>query len=78
MKTLTAAMTAALLVSGCSTLPSDTDPQVLRSFNADDPSAEVAGPTPGADPDILLRGFFRAAAFPAQQYQASKIGRAHV
>ncbi|EEW50509.1 putative lipoprotein LpqB [Corynebacterium efficiens YS-314] len=72
MKALTAAMTAALLVSGCSTLPSNTDPQVLRSFNADDQSAEVAGPTPGADPDILLRGFFSAAAFPAQQYQASR------
>lgn len=69
---LIAALSATALLAGCSTLPRDTDPQVLRSFDVADSAIEVAGPTPGADPDILLRNFFSAGAFPSQQYQASR------
>lgn len=72
LKKLTAALTATVVLTGCSTLPSDTDPQVLRSFEASESMEPVAGPSPGADPDILLRDFFSAGAFPTQQYQASR------
>lgn len=72
LKKLTATLTVTMLVAGCSTLPSDTDPQVLRSFAASKSMEPVAGPVPGADPDILLRDFFSAGAFPTQQYQASR------
>lgn len=72
VKKLTAALTATLLLAGCSTLPRDTDPQVLRSFDAAGSTEQVEGPAPGADPDILLRGFFSAGAYPSQQYQASR------
>ncbi|MFP7366365.1 MtrAB system accessory lipoprotein LpqB [Corynebacterium callunae] len=60
------------LIAGCSTLPSNTDPQVLRSFSAADTTQEIAGPTPGQDPDLLLRGFFAAGAYPTQQYEAAR------
>lgn len=71
-KKLTAALAVTVLVAGCSTLPQDTDPQVLRSFEASETMQPVPGPSPGADPDILLRDFFSAGAFPSQQYQGSR------
>lgn len=74
MKTqkLIAALSATALLAGCSTLPTNTDPQVLRSFEAAQTSEEIPGPEPGAEPDILLRDFFSAGAYPSQQYQASR------
>lgn len=72
MRTLLAVCTSVLLVVGCSTLPSNTDPQVLRSFEGAQPTQEIAGPEPGEDPDLLLRGFLTASAFPAQQYETAR------
>ncbi|WP_245802262.1 MtrAB system accessory lipoprotein LpqB [Corynebacterium pacaense] len=71
-KTLISVLSVAVLAAGCSTLPRDTDPQVLRSFEASQPIESVAGPEPGQDPDILLRGFFTAGARPTQQYQSAR------
>lgn len=71
-KQVIATLAVTSLVAGCSTLPTDTDPQVLRSFSATDTTQEIAGPTPGQDPDLLLRGFFSAGAYPTQQYEAAR------
>ncbi|ALC05216.1 Lipoprotein LpqB [Corynebacterium deserti GIMN1.010] len=72
LKQLTAVLAATTLITGCSTLPHDTDPQVLRSFVPSESTQEVAGPISNQDPDLLLRGFFSAGAYPTQQYEAAK------
>ncbi|WP_211271313.1 MtrAB system accessory lipoprotein LpqB [Corynebacterium crudilactis] len=71
-KSLTAVLMSMTLLAGCSTLPQNTDPQVLRSFVPSQNIQEIAGPTPNQDPDLLLRGFFSAGAYPTQQYEAAK------
>ncbi|WP_167382160.1 MtrAB system accessory lipoprotein LpqB [Corynebacterium suranareeae] len=72
LKSLTAVLAVTTLVAGCSTLPQNTDPQVLRSFVASESTQEIAGPTPNQDPDLLIRGFLSAGAYPTQQYEAAK------
>lgn len=72
LKILTAVLSVTTLVAGCSTLPQNTDPQVLRSFSGSQSTQEIAGPTPNQDPDLLIRGFFSAGAYPTQQYEAAK------
>lgn len=60
-----------LVLNGCTTLPSTSDPQALRSFDAQAP-AEDQGPEDGQAPDLLVRDFFSANARPSQQYQVSR------
>ena len=49
-----------LFVSGCSTLPSDTGPQVVGTYQRqEDSPGEVIAPQPGDDPDLTLRDFYR-------------------
>lgn len=72
LKALTAVLSVTTLVAGCSTLPQNTDPQVLRSFSGSQSTQEIAGPIPNQDPDLLIRGFFSAGAYPTQQYEAAK------
>ena len=73
MKRVIAAVAAASLVLvGCSTLPSASDPQVLRSF-APEPEVDPAvGPTPGQEADLLVREFYSASAIPSSDYSAAR------
>lgn len=63
---------ASVVVVGCSTLPHDTEPQVLGSFSPQQNVDPTVGPTPGQEPDLLLRDFYSASAIPASDYQAAR------
>lgn len=66
------ASTALLATSGCSSLPFNSDPQVLRPFVDQIPTEPVVAPVDGRPPDLLLRDFYAAAARPTQGYQAAR------
>lgn len=59
-------------LSACSTLPRDTQPEVLYSFEAAPDAQPSVGPQPGQEPDLLLRSFYTAAAIPAGDYEAAR------
>ena len=71
-KLLAAVTVPALLLSACSALPRDTDPQLLRSYNPEPDNQPIIGPTPGQEPDLLLRDFYSASAIPAGDYEAAR------
>ncbi|WP_018296142.1 MtrAB system accessory lipoprotein LpqB [Corynebacterium lubricantis] len=68
----------ALLVVGslglasCTSLPTNTDPAAIRSFEPNDTSSDVPGPVPGREPDLLLRDFYAAGAIPRGDYEAAR------
>lgn len=70
---LVAALTSAtLVVTGCTSLPSNTEPQALRSFApVQSPGTDIQ-PQPGAEPDLLLRDFYTASAQPSMDYEAAR------
>lgn len=70
-KVLVLLAASALALGGCTTLPTTSEPQALRSFDAQAP-AEDQGPEDGQAPDLLVRDFFAANARPSQQYQVSR------
>lgn len=62
-----------LFVSGCSTLPSDTGPQVVGTYQRqEDSPGEVIAPQPGDDPDLTLRDFYQASAVPGNDHEAAR------
>ncbi|AZA09821.1 MtrAB system accessory lipoprotein LpqB [Corynebacterium pseudopelargi] len=63
--------TMAMVLSGCISVPSETDPQAIRSFEQEQPSS-FQGPKEGEAPDLLLRDFYSANALAEQQYRAAK------
>ncbi|MDK4293338.1 MtrAB system accessory lipoprotein LpqB [Corynebacterium accolens] len=71
--TAVGAVAALCFVTGCSTLPHDTSPQVVGTYHkqADGPE-EVIAPEVGADPDLTLRVFYRAAAVPTNDHDAAR------
>ena len=60
------------LTAGCATLPSNSDPHVLRPFNSEVTAAPVITPEAGREPDLLLRDFFSASAIPSSDYEAAR------
>lgn len=73
MKRFIAALAiTALSLSACSTLPSSSDPQVLRSFSPEPEVDPAVGPTPGQEADLLVREFYSAAAIPSSDYSAAR------
>lgn len=73
MKRFIAALAiTALSLSACSTLPSASDPQVLRSFSPQPEVDPAVGPTPGQEADLLVREFYSAAAIPSSDYSAAR------
>lgn len=60
------------LLAGCTALPTDTDPQALRSFEPGQMEDPDLGPRPEREPDLLLRDFYTAAAHPGQQFKAAR------
>ncbi|MDO4910269.1 MAG: MtrAB system accessory lipoprotein LpqB [Corynebacterium sp.] len=67
-----ALLAVATLGAACTTIPSDTTPQALRSVSAPTSANDNLAPKPGEDPDLLLRDFFAASAHPTQQHQAAR------
>ena len=62
-----------LFVSGCSTLPSDTGPQVVGTYQRqEDSPGEVSAPQPGDDPDLTLRDFYQASAVPGNDHEVAR------
>ncbi|MBN9644469.1 MtrAB system accessory lipoprotein LpqB [Corynebacterium mendelii] len=61
-----------LVAGGCTSLPGDSSPQVVRSFSPAPSTEEEIAPTPGQEPDLLLRDFFTASGKPTQKHQAAR------
>ena len=58
--------------AGCTTIPRNTSPQVLRPFEPPQVRIEVPQPRPNVNADIVLRDFFAAAAHPVDDFQAMR------
>lgn len=63
----------ALAMSGCATLPGDSEPQVLRQYERSRASESPAGPERGQEADLLLKSFFTQSANPTQTHQAARL-----
>lgn len=66
------ASAAALTLGACTSVPTDSAPQVLRPFQHSDTDLDVPVPTPDADADLVLRDFYEAMAHPVDQYAAAR------
>ncbi|MFD5868044.1 LpqB family beta-propeller domain-containing protein [Corynebacterium sp. NPDC060344] len=67
-----AASAAALALGGCTTMPGDTTPQAIRTFEAPAHDIEIPEPRADAAPDLVLRDFYAASAHPTDGYAAAK------
>ena len=63
----------ALALSGCATLPGDSEPQVLHQYERSRVAEEPVGPEKGQEPDLLLKSFFSQSANPTQMHQAARL-----
>lgn len=61
-----------LTLSACSTLPQNSSPKVLHSFEPAATPEPSMGPRAGEEPDLLLRDFYAASALPAGDYSAAR------
>ncbi|WP_372451396.1 MtrAB system accessory lipoprotein LpqB [Mycolicibacter acidiphilus] len=58
-------------LSGCAGVPSESAPQAIGTVEQPPPS-NLPKPTPGMDPDVLLREFLKATADPANRHRAAR------
>ncbi len=65
------ALLLALTVSGCAGVPSSSAPQAIGTVERSAPPS-LPKPTPGMDPDVLLREFLKATADPASRHLAAR------
>lgn len=61
----------ALLCAGCAGVPSSSAPQAVGTVDRPAPPS-LPKPTPGMDPDVLLREFLKATADPANRHLAAR------
>ncbi|WP_198167789.1 GerMN domain-containing protein, partial [Mycobacterium shimoidei] len=61
----------ATLLAGCAGVPSTSAPQAIGTVERPAPS-NLPKPTPGMDPDLLLREFLKATADPANRHLAAR------
>ncbi len=72
MRPLVAAVVVLVLaVSGCAGVPSSSAPQAIGTVERS-PAPSLPKPTPGMDPDVLLREFLKATADPANRHLAAR------
>ncbi|AFM16171.1 lipoprotein LpqB family protein/sporulation and spore germination protein [Mycolicibacterium chubuense NBB4] len=72
MRRLLAAVCAlALVLSGCAGVPTSSSPQAIGTVDRPAPPS-LPKPTPGMDPDVLLREFLKATADPANRHLAAR------
>ncbi|WP_407443263.1 MtrAB system accessory lipoprotein LpqB [Rhodococcus sp. (in: high G+C Gram-positive bacteria)] len=63
---------AALVVSGCATLPDSSSPQAIGTIDPAPATTEVSAPVPGREPDLLLRDFLQASTEPTNRHVAAR------
>ncbi len=63
---------AAGLLAGCASVPSSSAPQAIGTVDRPAPS-NLPKPTPGMDPDVLLREFLKATADPANRHGGAAV-----
>lgn len=68
---LLAALVLAATLAGCAGVPSSSAPQAIGTVDRPAPPS-LPTPTPGMDPDILLREFLKATADPANRHLAAR------
>ncbi|MEJ5997389.1 MtrAB system accessory lipoprotein LpqB [Corynebacterium sp. H130] len=61
-----------LLASACTTIPSNSAPQALRTFAPAATGSDASGPEMGQDPDLLVRDFFKESIKPTGRHQAAR------
>lgn len=72
MRSLLAALSLlALVLTGCAGVPSSSSPQAIGTVDRPAPPS-LPKPTPGMDPDVLLREFLKATADPANRHLAAR------
>ncbi|MGY4653153.1 hypothetical protein ACVWWN_006949 [Mycobacterium sp. URHB0021] len=72
MKRVLAALSLLVVVlSGCAGVPSSSAPQAIGTVDRPAPPS-LPKPTPGMDPDVLLREFLKATADPANRHLAAR------
>lgn len=69
---LAAAAATAVLLSGCASLPDSSAPQAIGTIAQDPVNPTVPAPTPGREPDLLLRDFFGASTDPTDRHAAAR------
>lgn len=62
----------ALGVSGCTSVPRNTQPQVLRPYEAPQARIAIPEPRPEENADVIFRDFLAAAAHPVDNYAAMR------
>jgi hypothetical protein len=71
MRRLFTALCAVLLLAGCAGVPSSSAPQAIGTVERPAPPS-LPKPTPGMDPDVLLREFLKATSDPANRHLAAR------
>ncbi|OBB40181.1 hypothetical protein A5752_09305 [Mycobacterium sp. 852002-51961_SCH5331710] len=72
MRSVLAALSLlALVLTGCAGVPSSSSPQAIGTVDRPAPPS-LPKPTPGMDPDVLLREFLKATADPANRHLAAR------
>jgi hypothetical protein len=71
MRWLAALFLVAVLLAGCAGVPSSSAPRAIGTVERAAPS-NLPKPTPGMDPDVLLREFLKATADPANRHLAAR------
>lgn len=62
----------ALALTGCNSLPGNSEPQALRKFESSQHEAAAMTPIAGREPDLLVRDFYVAAANPTSDYLSAR------
>ncbi|SIS15724.1 Sporulation and spore germination [Williamsia sterculiae] len=62
----------AAVVGGCVSIPTSSSPQPIGSLERRNPSANVPSPTPGMDPESLVRAFLKAGVNPGSGHLAAR------
>ncbi len=74
MRRIAALLTAVLMVvlpTGCAGVPTSSAPQAIGTVERP-PAPSLPEPSPGMDPDVLLREFLKATADPANRHLAAR------
>ncbi|MFE3290609.1 MtrAB system accessory lipoprotein LpqB [Rhodococcus sp. NPDC059234] len=66
------ALGAAVLLGGCASVPESSTPQAIGTIAKEPVVTSVPAPSPGREPDLLLRDFFGASTDPAGGHTAAR------
>ncbi|MFC7447542.1 MtrAB system accessory lipoprotein LpqB [Rhodococcus daqingensis] len=69
---IVAALAAVFVLAGCASLPDSSTPQAIGTIAPSPVTGEVPVPTPGREPNLLLRDFFGASTDPVNRHHAAR------